>query len=152
MAGVELTAELDARLLAEVARVFDRLGSEGVAQMADNLGNLIADQTVRRIKNEKTAPDGTPWAPWSGAYAKTRNTGNRHAQSLLIDSERLGLLGSIQQYVSGDVVTVGSNMVYAAIHQFGGRGIPARPYLGLSEQNRREIEDLVIGDVERLLQ
>jgi phage virion morphogenesis protein len=142
MAGVTITAELDARVLAEIDRVFARLGSEGVREIADAVGGMMADQTQRRIKTEKAAPDGTPWAPWSDRYASTRNTGNTRQNSLLIDSEQL--LNSIQQYTTGDTVTVGAGMIYSAIHQFGGRGIPERPYLGLSAADRREIEDLVI--------
>jgi phage virion morphogenesis protein len=142
MAGVAFTIDLDTKIMAEVERVFDRLGSEGMARIADQVGTMMADQTQRRIQTEKTAPDGTPWAPWSDRYAATRNTDNRTQNSLLIDSEHL--LDSIQQYNTGDTVTVGAGMIYSAIHQFGGRGIPARPYLGLSDANRRDIEDLVI--------
>ena len=149
-AGVDLTVELDARVLAEIDRVFARLGSDGVQDIALSVGALVERQTKDRITTEKTAPDGTPWAPWSGAYAKTRNTGQSRANSLLIDS--MNLLGSIQDYTTGDTVKVGSRTPYSAIHQFGGRGIPARPWLGLSTDNRREIEELVIDRVEALLQ
>ena len=31
-------------------------------------------------------------------------------------------------------------------------GIPARPFLGVSDQDRRDIQDLVIGQLEDLLQ
>jgi phage virion morphogenesis protein len=149
-AGVELTAELDARVLAEIDRVFARLGSAGVEQIADEVSMMMEDQTKRRIKTEKTAPDGTPWAPWSDRYALTRNTGNSTQHSLLINEENL--LNSVQRYSTGDTASVASRTPYSAIHQFGGRGIPARPYLGLSDANRREIEELVIDRVEALLQ
>ena len=142
MTGVAITAELDARVLAEIDRVFARLGSDGVREIADAVGGMMADQTQRRIKTEKAAPDGTPWAPWSDRYAQTRNTGNRRANSLLIDSENL--LESVQDYTTGTTVTVGSQTPYSATHQFGGRGNPERPYLGLSAADRREIEELVI--------
>jgi phage gpG-like protein len=54
------------------------------------------------------------------------------------------LLDSIQYLVAGGTVEWGSNLVYAAIHQFGGEevdmpGLPARPYLGLSPENETEL-------------
>jgi phage virion morphogenesis protein len=66
------------------------------------------------------------------------------------------LRDSIQNYTSGDTIRVGTNLVYGAIHQFGSNGaeggIPARPWLGLSREDEREITDLVIGRLEDLLQ
>jgi phage virion morphogenesis protein len=142
MTGVAITAELDRHLLADAVAVLDRLGSGFVPQLARDIGAMIERQTKDRIRTDKTAPDGTPWAPWSDRYAQTRNTGNRRANSLLIDSENL--LESVQDYTTGTTATVGSQTPYSAIHQFGGRGIPERPYLGLSAADRREIEELVI--------
>ena len=51
--------------------------------------------------------------------------------------------------LDADELRVGSNLVYAAIHQFGGTpdmhpgpaAIPARAYLGLSDADVVEIED-----------
>jgi phage virion morphogenesis protein len=61
------------------------------------------------------------------------------------------LKASIGWKVLGDTIAVGTNLVYAAIHQFGGRAgrgmkvrIPARPFLGLTEEDRREAEALLL--------
>lgn len=133
-----------------------RLSPGLLAQLADEVGALVEDQTKRRIADEKTAPDGTPWAPWSPKYASRLKRPNKlTARSLLVGSG--DLRDSIQNLVTGTDVAVGSNLNYAAIHQFGGdasRGhpaIPARPYLGLSIENATEIEDLVLDRVEELL-
>ena len=93
-------------------------------------------QTRRRIDEEKTAPDGTPWAPWSPKYAKTRGPEN----SLLVSEGNL--LASIESFANGDSAGWGSNLIYARTHQQGDmkRNIPARPYLGLSD---RDVEDLM---------
>lgn len=148
-AGVDLTVTLDARTMAVIEGALARLGSEGIERMTAGIGTLVERQTKDRITDEKTAPDGTPWAPWSARYAATRNTGSRRANSLLIDSENL--LESIQDYSAGDTVRVGTRTPYSAIQQFGGRGIPARPYLGLSDANRREIEELAIDIAQAVL-
>ena len=159
MAGVAFEADFSV-----AARALDRLTSEEVDLLAYELGSLIEDQTKLRISDQKSAPDGTPWAPWSAAYDDSRN----HAKhSLLVGEGNPGLLESIQNYTTGAQAVVGTPLIYGAIHQFGspdtarnpdapagavGSGIPARPYLGLSADNRAAIEALVIGRLEDLLQ
>jgi len=97
--------------------------------------------THERLRETKRAPDGTAWADWSDAYAATRE--KRH--SLLMSEGNLD--DSITEYVEGDVAAAGSNMIYAAIQQFGGEDvdmdIPARPYLGIANEEAREIEHVV---------
>jgi phage virion morphogenesis protein len=51
-------------------------------------------------------------------------------------------------------VDVGTDIVYAAIHQFGGetgRGnktiIPARPFLGVREEDWAEIESMLVNEL-----
>lgn len=113
-------------------------------ELLDVLGAVVVSQTQRRLSAEKRGPDGAPWPAWSPAYAATRN----NSQSLLMGSGHLD--ESIQHLVRGDEVEIGSNLVYAAIHQFGGADagkpeIPARPYLGISDDDAAEILDVVDG-------
>jgi phage gpG-like protein len=100
-----------------------------------------------------TSPWGERWAPntqatilahlakFSGSYSKRTGritaAGSRRtiAKKPLIGETR-SLVGDIYSRVDGNTLTVGSPMVYAAIHQFGGRAgrgkkveIPARPFL-----------------------
>jgi len=107
------------------------------------MGAEVESQTRRRIESEKSAPDGERWQAWSDGYAETRHSG----QSLL--SGEGDLLDSMTFDVSGNDVFVGSNKVYAAIHQFGGAevgmNIPARPFLGLSDSNESELLGVVDG-------
>jgi phage gpG-like protein len=67
--------------------------------------------------------------------------------SLQLDSDRLRKALSKLKVLNASVV-VGSNLPYAATHQFGrqsGRGapIPARPFLGLSPVNYQDIIRIV---------
>lgn len=132
------------------------------------IGDRVAEQTKRRVESQGPAPDGTPWAPLKPATLARK----KHAKILtesghLRDSIRYQLAGS-------NTVTVGTNLVYAAIHQLGGRTpartilpvrkkalywpgaahpvksvshpgslIPARPFLGLSDRDSREIIDMI---------
>ena len=107
----------------------------------DRIGRYLVVSTHRRFERER-APDGTPWLKSARAAAEGNPT--------LSDTGRLH--GSIAHALTdgGHGVEVGSNVVYAAIHQFGGlagRGrrarVPARPYLGIDERDRDAIAQIV---------
>lgn len=147
MAG--LTFALDVRGVPAVTGMLGRLSRLDMGELAFNIGALLESSTQRRIADEKTAPDGTPWEPWSEDYAATRS--GRH--SLLVYEG--DLRDSIQNVSTADEAIVGTNLVYGAIHQFGGeevgKSIPARPYLGLSDRDREDIDDLVIGELREIV-
>ena len=113
-------------------------------ELVRDLAAAVESQTKRRIGETKTDPDGAPWPEWAESTRRRRRGG----QSLL--QEEGGLLDSIQSVDEGDDILVGSNLVYAATHQFGsdpddGRNIPARAYLGVGDEDRDELEE-VVGD------
>ena len=145
MAGVAVEADFDV-----AARALSRLSEDNIALVSYEIGALIKDQTKLRIADEKTTPDGAPWAPWSEGYAATRKPNH----SLLVAEGKPGLLDSIQNHTTGLEAVVGTNLIYGAAHQFGSENgtLPARSYLGLSADNRAAIEELVVGRIEELLQ
>lgn len=106
--------------------------------LLNQIGGLVESETRNRIANEKTAPDGSAWRPWSAEYAKTRHEG----QSLL---ESTGaLVDSITNDVTGDELEVGSNLIYAN-HQDS-----MRRFLGFSSANETQIVHVVekyLGDL-----
>lgn len=104
---------------------------------------LIQRQTINRIRSEKTAPDGTPWAPLS------RNTRRKRGHGLLVDTGRL--LGSIQASNTDTQAIVGTNVNYAGYLQYGTRKMPARPFLGLSKSNTDEVQQAVENFIKRML-
>lgn len=147
MAGV--TATLTTPGLDAAIKRLSRLDGFQAAELLDDAGAILESSTRRRFET-KIAPDGAPWADWSDAYAGTRE--DHH--SLLVSQG--DMLDSIASYASGGEVHVGSNLIYAAHHHFGGdeigSGIPARPYLGVSDEDERDLADLVTGRLEELLQ
>ena len=142
MAGTALDISLESDSLQRLQERLSRLAAlfDGNTLLTA-LGAEIESQTRRRIADEKTTPAGADWPDWSEDYAATRHSG----QSLL-QSEG-GLLDSIQQLVSGDTVEVGSNLIYAALHQHGGEpvgiDVPAREWLGLSSDNLDDLHDIL---------
>ena len=127
--------------LARLAAVLSHPGD-----IMDRIGGYMVAATHRHFENER-APDGTPWLKSARAIAE----GNR----TLTDTGRLR--GSITHTLTdgGRGVEVGTGVLYAAIHQFGGRAgrkrrakIPARPYLGLDERDRDAILRIVARAIE----
>ena len=149
MAGA--TFELDARqLLAlneKIAGMAERLSDAGRrAELLDALGEEIENQTKERFAS-KRAPDGEVWQPWSEKYAA--RIGRRYpGASLLV--RRRQLEQSITHVVEGEELVVGSNMEYAAAHQYGWEDIPERPYLGLTDEHVGELGMLVEDFLEEL--
>lgn len=74
----------------------------------EDIGPELESSTVMRFVTN-VAPDGTPWAPSAAATARGSQT--------LVDTTRLR--DSIHYVLDGDAVEVGSNVVYAGVHQGG---------------------------------
>ena len=116
-----------------------------------SVGELLLNSTRARFADEKD-PDGNPWEPLK---ASTRARKTKNPDRILTAS---GLLGgsSINTRAGRRQVEIGSSRLYAATHQFGAKkgqfgstqrgapipwgDIPARPFLGLSAQDKEDIE------------
>lgn len=136
MSGLNLTytyADLgNEPAMIRLAAMFDDL-----TPLMDDLGAEIEDQTLERFETN-IAPDGSPWLP---SLRVQQAQGN--AQTLV---DKGHLRDSITRNSGPRMTQVGTNVVYAAIHQFGGETgrnksveMPARPYLGISDENEREL-------------
>ena len=110
------------------------------------IGEALKISTTDRFKNQ-TAPDGTPWEPLSPRYAAWKRK-IKGANKIL---KLRGYLRDTLRYQATDVsVAIGSNRVYSTIHQFGGQAgrghkatIPARPYLGVSDDDVAAILEII---------
>ena len=138
MAGIRVDIEIDdKRAHASIGRLLDTLANPRPA--LDEIGARLVASTLERFRSE-SAPDGTPWQRSLRALVQGGQT--------LQDTGRLR--DSIQHVVRGDGVDIGSNLVYAAIHQFGGKAgkgravtLAARPYLGIDDRDAAAIERIV---------
>ena len=117
--------------------------------LMDAVGAVIEEAIDRRFDAESDA-QGTPWPESLRAGPGLRGGGT------LTDTGRLR--GSISRSVSGPEVAVGTNLVYAAIHHFGGTivpkeagenaavksvTLPARPWLEIDAVAEADIADVV---------
>lgn len=109
-----------------------------------NIAGIMADSTEENFKVE-----GRP--KWKNLSEKTKTarkkTGHYPGQILQVSGQLA--LSVTTQYDDSSAV-IGSNKVYAAIHQLGGLAgknkkttIPARPYLKLTDDNFDEIISIV---------
>ena len=145
----EFTAALE-RLTLTPARVTGLMRAIGVG---------LQHTTMQRFETA-TTPVGSHWQALNPAYAAVK----RGPGILRVAGMRGGLQGSITFATSGASVTIGSNKIYAGVHQFGavirpkkgkalvfrmGGGlvfarqvrIPPRPYLGFGAEDELVVLD-----------
>ena len=158
MSGFTFTTTFD---FDQPIAVLGRLADPDKSELLDGLGALGASQTKRRIAVEKTAPDGSAWPD------------NAEGSSTLFQSGALADSVDHQQE-SSNAVSWGSSLIYAGVHQFGAVivpdsaktlafsiggspvfakkvTIPARPFVGISDNNGQEIERTALRFVGEVL-
>jgi len=79
------------------------------AAMLDAIGKMLISRTQFRFRDQR-GPNGQPWKPSLRARLEGGQT--------LVDGG--DLRRSITRQVTGNTLLVGTNVKYAAIHQFGG--------------------------------
>ena len=120
MTGARLNATLDDKIYRSAV---SKLGGVLHSQIPRAIGVALVEQTIRRIETGKDAW-GRPFTPLNPAYAMIKR-----GPGILRESSML--LRSITSQVSGLTIAVGSNRIYAAVHQFGAT-ITAKGPKGLS--------------------
>lgn len=102
----------------EFRKLFDKAAADGVDMRAlfEDIGAHVVMSTQRRFEAE-AGPGAKKWAPF--AKSTLRNMpASRKPPKLLRDRNRL--YSSIVSQAFGDKALVGTNLAYAALHQFGG--------------------------------
>lgn len=105
---------------------------EDLTPMLDELGQDEVARVVQRFEQSRS-PDGTAWQ----ALKRPRpRGGDRPLQDTGV------LMGSITAQVHGNTLQIGTATDYAHYHQFGTQHIPARPFLGVSDDLLTSIKEL----------
>lgn len=149
MAGLEFHTDFNA---SRAELKIEQLSKLDKSELLESLAQLGEQQTKHRISTEKESPDGESWEDWSRGYALTRHSGHSLLQG---DGDLLESIASSAP--SGDEIAWGSNLIYAAVHNFGhtfddGREVPERRYLGISADNAKEMEDVAVHFIGEVLQ
>lgn len=81
---------------------------------------------------------------------RLRKSAQRKYEGMKILQRSGRLAGSFSKLVSGNTLTIGSNVVYAAIHHYGGKAgrknavtIPARPILVVQDEDIEDMLDIL---------
>lgn len=139
-----LTGDLD---LGDVDRLFDgmeRRAGDADRFLATQRGPVLRDH--RQYASQRKGPDGTAWAPLAPSTRKKRRKRKRGTKS----GKPLGKLPKLLRgKVRGGelVVDLPSTVAHIGkVHQSGGavgRGarVPARPFVGLTEERAAEIAE-----------
>jgi len=110
------------------------------------IGEILTESTKQRFGSQ-TGPDGQRWP------ANSLVTIERKGRDQPLTGETGKLMDEIYYNLIGnDALEIGSPMEYAAMQQFGGGkdefpylwgDIPARPFLGVSEDDKNEILSII---------
>ena len=163
MSGSALT--LDFTEFVNVGEHFYKLQDpDTLEHVLDLVGALVVSQTQRRIRREQTSPDGTPWPDWSEGYAAHKHGAGghqKHPGKLRSSGEHTMLMlsghlvGAITHVVHDNYVEIGpdTSIIYGNVHQYGfpERNIPQRQFLGLSEDNKDDVQKVVEAYLEKLI-
>lgn len=151
---VTLTQDEITRALAQIeAHLSD------MTPLMQDIGDLLQNSTTERFGEGKD-PDGNAWAPKSQATIARQRKGEAKGANASIDFRPLfgpsrRLSSEIHYQADAKSVEIGSSLIYAAVQQFGATkgqfgtmangapvpwgDIPARPFLGISEDDKNGI-------------
>lgn len=136
MAGVRVEID-ESGVVRMIGEVLARL--ENLKPPLDDFGEYMIRRTWERFDRE-TGPDGKRWKP-----LKPATLARKKIDKILTETSNLKDRVVYQADQRG--LTIGTNVIYAAIHQFGGKAgrkrsadIPARPFLGVDQDDLAELE------------
>lgn len=142
-AGVNFTVKIENAQAIGRALVSMQLRMRDMRPVLAEIGASLLTSTQRRFEDE-AGPDGGAW------------DANQRGGAILRDTARL--YQSLTYQVGADQVEVGTNVIYARIHQLGGQAgrgksvtLPARPFLGLDDEDRREVLAIVNDHLGRIV-
>lgn len=130
-----MIVEVSVKGLDKAVASISLLANPDRSQLMRMLGLKLQQQTVRHFQIGA--------GPY-GAWAPTQRGGQ-----ILVDTGRL--MGSIQNVVHSDSVSVGTNVHYGRYHQEGTRRMPARAFLGLSQSDMDEVKQVIVEYLDRLV-
>jgi phage virion morphogenesis protein len=142
MAGVSITIDIDDReVQAQLARLLQFGGARMREFFLDAGPELV--RTTRERGERQVSPDGVPWVPLSEDYAAWKAKKRPGMPILKFDFHMLGDMLSYQARESE--LLWGTNALWGATHQLGdeSRGIPERPWLGLSPDDSSTLIDML---------
>ena len=135
---------------AEVRNALNALRGKmkGLRRPLGEIGRKMKISTYQRFVDSKD-PDGRDWSPNSLLtkmnWAKEMGRSVSEKKPLVWHNH---LRDTLRYQASAFELLVGTNQEYAAIHQFG-QGVPLRPFLGVSKQDRVDILEILFDHLNK---
>lgn len=102
-------------------------------QMLRDMGEYLAFQALPKRFESQSAPDGTPWQALSPSYLRRKK---KNQNKILVLNGYLS--NGMRFQVDGGDLLVGTNMIYGAMHHFGGQiDVEARQSEVYFRQNKK---------------
>jgi phage virion morphogenesis protein len=153
MAGAFIEIEFDDREVQQLLRRLVDLTGDLEPAFAD-IGEYLTRSHDERFSRQ-VSPDGEPWIGYDhgGAYPNNPYIKNKPKNQDKILTLEDDLRKTLHYEVSADQLLFGTGSKYAATHQFGDprRHIPERPFLGISDNDRDEILDIIRDHIQAAL-
>ncbi len=138
MSRVKIKIDVDDSQVRSMLKRLARRMTDMRPVMAE-IGEIVVE-SIQRNFEEQRSPDGAPWKPLTLETLKRK----RHPDRILYETGTL--FRSIHPEPRSRSVSIGTNIIYGAVHQLGykPRNLPARPYLGVRDSDWPEIEAAVL--------
>jgi phage gpG-like protein len=134
---------------ADVQKLFSQLNDifSNLSPVMPEIGEIIVSsvQTNFEVGGRHGTANDYGGSNSIGTWTPSQRALDQGGQTLL-DTGRLA--ASIVYAISGNTLYIGTNVVYAAIHQFGGTGMDgpiARPFLVIQNEDLEAIKTAVIN-------
>lgn len=115
------------------------------------IGNILVSSAKNRINETKTDPKGAKWKDISERYQAWLD---KHPSVEISKGSLLQRSGNMYDSVGYSLLQWGAGIIkmysaaeYSAYHQEGTRKMPARPFLGLSDDDLQEIKMVLINKI-----
>jgi phage virion morphogenesis protein len=152
----------DDQILASLRKIAQELSRPTPAL---KLVGILAQRAIQRNFKAQSDPQGKPWARLSSATIKSRRNRKKSSIQILVDTGRLkNSLNTLDALrITGSEVAIGTNVKYAAIHNFGAGArssvkthrrfgaIPQREFMGVKKEDEQGIVDALNRYVERVI-
>jgi len=150
MAGARISIKADGgELVLDALRRLEA-AAQNMEPVFSDIGEYLELSHEERW-NKQESPEGIPWAPLSPVYAARKQKKGKPSKILVLD----GYLKLLHYNASNEGLKFGTDRIYGATMHFGAEkgsfkseadggpipwgDIPARPFLGISEDDREEI-------------
>lgn len=117
-------------------------------EITRKVANVLLQEAEAAFDNEKS-PEGEPWAKLNQDYKKRRYNKGYTGNILQVTGD---LVKSLNIDYGDNFAMIGASEPYGQYHQLGTSKMPARPFLGLSNDGIEEIKAILNRELSKVAQ